>query len=94
MARRRARVDANHAAVVAALRLRGWYVHDCSRLGGGFPDLVVARRGRIALIEVKDGTQPPSRQALTPSEIKAWDAFDAAGVRVLVVRSVDEALAL
>ena len=92
--RRRARVDANHAAIVEALRASGWHVHDCSRLGGGFPDLLAAKHGRIELIEVKDGAKVPSKQLLTMAEIKVCDALDKAGVRVRVVTSVDQAVNL
>ena len=66
--RRRARTDSNHHGVIEALRAAGWTVHDTSRLGDGFCDLVAARHGRIELIEVKDGSKPLSRQQATPAE--------------------------
>lgn len=92
--RRRARTDANHASVVQALRSAGWTVVDTSRLGGGFPDLLAAKHGRIELIEVKDGRKRPSERALTMAEIKVCDALDKAGVRVRIVTSVEEAVSL
>jgi hypothetical protein len=92
--RRRARVDSNHSAIVEALRASGWHVHDCSRLGGGFPDLLAAKHGRIELIEVKDGAKVPSKQLLTPEESKVHQAFQRAGVPVVVVTSVDQAVNL
>jgi hypothetical protein len=49
------RIDGNHAEIRDHLRAVGWWVFDAHDLGRGFPDLVVARRGMIALVEVKDG---------------------------------------
>lgn len=95
--RRRAsahRRDDNHQAVVAALRAAGWYVLDTSQVGGGCPDLFVAKGGRLVPIELKDGAKVPSARLLTMAEIKVCDAFDRAGVRVRVVSSIEEALAL
>lgn len=48
------RVDANHAAVVAALRKIGCRVLDLSKVGGGCPDLLVRLGFRLRLIEVKN----------------------------------------
>lgn len=87
--RTRARVDANHAQVVQALRSCGWTVIDTSRLGGGFPDLVAARAGRIELIEVKDGKKPLSRQVCTRAELKMYDRLISAGVRIRYVNCLE-----
>ena len=38
----RRRADKNHSQITAALRKIGARVYDASRVGGGFPDLVVA----------------------------------------------------
>jgi len=92
--RRRARVDANHKAVTAALRDCGWHVHDTSRLGGGFPDMVIAKAGRLLMVEVKDGTKPPSAQALTEAEEDVRWHFYRKGVHVQVVTSIEQAVAL
>jgi Holliday junction resolvase-like predicted endonuclease len=92
--RRAARVDANHAEVVAVLRACGWYVLDTSRVGGGFVDCIAAKHGVVRFIEIKDGTKPLSAQALTKPEATLHGHFAAAGVPVRLVRSVAEALAL
>lgn len=49
-----ARVDANHSAIVAALRKAGFSVVSLARIGGGCPDLLVGRAGKNYLLEVKD----------------------------------------
>lgn len=66
--RRAHRVDANHGAIIDALRRVGALVADTSALGGGFPDLVVAFRGRLVLLEVKDGAKSPSERKFTVPE--------------------------
>lgn len=65
---RAARVDANHGAIVKALRAIGAAVADTSKVGNGFPDLVVSMRARNILLEVKDGSKPPSKRKLTPEQ--------------------------
>lgn len=88
---RAARTDANHAAIVKALRQIGASVFDASRVGGGFPDLVVGYRGRNFLLEVKDGKKSPSRRQLTEAQVKfvaEWRGHWA------YVQSVEDALEL
>lgn len=46
-------MDANHGLIRDALRHFGCYVVDTSHVGEGFPDLLVARNQRAALVEVK-----------------------------------------
>jgi len=88
--RRAAKTDANHAEIVQALRAIGCRVQDLSRVGGGVPDLLVGWRGRLALIEIKDGAKVPSARALTPDQVK-WHA-EWQGMPVAVVKSADEAI--
>lgn len=81
---RAAKVDLTHGEVRDALRLAGWLVADCARLGNGFPDLLAwHRRAGMHLIEVKseDGSAT-DRQA----------RFQAAGWPVVTLRSQSEAL--
>jgi hypothetical protein len=51
--RRAAKVDANHAAIVAALRRAGCSVQSLAGVGFGVPDLLVGVRGKMYLLEVK-----------------------------------------
>ena len=47
------RQDSNHASIVKDLRLLGYQVHEMKSVGGGFPDILVARNGKMALLEIK-----------------------------------------
>lgn len=89
--RRAAKVDANQAEIVAALRKVGATVQSLAATGSGVPDLLVGFRGNTFLIEVKDGRLPPSARELTPDQIE-WHV-EWRGGACTVVNSVDEALA-
>jgi len=86
--RRRAKRDANHGAIVAALRKCGWWVLDLSAQGGGCPDLLADRRGRTCFIEIKN---KDGRNRLEPHQ-REWHAQ--APWPVVVVHSVDDVKAL
>jgi hypothetical protein len=86
--RLRAKVDANHAEVVKALREIGAGVLDLSRVGKGCPDLLVTRSGKTCLVEVKDGSKPPSARLLTPAQREFWDTWKG---EILLVTSPKEA---
>ncbi len=62
------RTDDNHPEIVEALRKTGHSVVSLASLGGGIPDLLVGRNGINCLLEVKDGSKPPSQRKLTDSE--------------------------
>ena len=47
------KVDANHSIIVKTLRDLGCSVFDTSRVGGGFPDIVVGRNNKTILVEIK-----------------------------------------
>lgn len=83
------KVDANQAAITAALRRVGASVQPLHTVGQGCPDLLVGYRGVNSVLEVKDGTKPPSAQKLTPDEAN-WHARWRG--QVTIVRTVDEAL--
>lgn len=88
--RRAAKVDDNQPEIVAALRAAGYSVQSIAAVGKGCPDLLVGCRGKNLLMEVKDGSKPPSKRKLTPDE-QTWHA--AWRGQVCVVESVDDALA-
>jgi hypothetical protein len=91
MARYRAKIDANHTDVVNALRNVGAGVQSLAGVGDGCPDLLVAFRGAWHVLEVKDGSKPPSHRKLTPAEQMWLLRFDELAP-VFVVNSADEAL--
>ena len=86
-----ARTDANQEEIVKALRKLGARVQSLARMGEGVPDLLVGWRGRLLLLEVKDGSRKPSELKLTPAE-EEWHARWA-GLPVYVVESVEQAIA-
>lgn len=88
------RRDDNHAAVKQALEANGWYVADTSQVGKGFPDLVALKCGQVEFIEVKDGSKRPSERKLSPQEELMAMRFHAAGKRILVIETVDQAVSL
>ena len=86
----RARTDRNHKEIMRAFRDCFCEVEDTSRLGRGFPDLVVnTPGGRLLLVEVKDGEKPPSARELTPAEVKFQKRFES---HYRIVKSVDDVM--
>ena len=83
--RRRNNPDANQAAIVDALRTIGAVVF---LIGQPF-DLLVAFRGNLHLLEVKN---PDGLDKLSNSQKEDILRLNLVGVDVRVVRSVDEAL--
>lgn len=81
---RAAKVDANQAEIVKALRSVGVSVQSLATVGKGCPDLLAARGADTWVIEVKG-----PKGKLTPDQIeflKNWRGV------VHIVRTVDEAL--
>jgi len=87
--RQAARTDDNQNEIVQALRDVGASIAITSALGSGFVDIVAGYRGINYLIEIKDGSKPPSKRQLTPDEQEFHDLWRGA---VIVVRDIDEAL--
>ncbi len=63
---------------------------DTGDVGKGFPDLVVLFMDRVHLLEIKDGSLPPSKRKLTPDEKKFHQQWESSCVHV--VNNYDEAL--
>jgi hypothetical protein len=82
------RVDANHGQIRAELEARGWFVYSTAAIGGGFPDLLIARKGVQRLIEVKDGAKIPSARKLTTKEALFAFHMQQAGCPVIRVESI------
>lgn len=87
--RRAARIDDNHNEIVAALRQIGASVQSLASVGGGVPDVLVGYRERNIILEIKDGSKPPSRRRLTDAEAKWHSEWKG---QVATVNSVEEAI--
>lgn len=90
MTRRAARTDANQRRLVELLRACGVIVEVISDVGRGVPDLMCLYQGIIFLVEVKDGSQPPSRQSLTEAERAFHLAW--AGAPIYIINSDETAM--
>ena len=88
--RRAARRDDNEKEIVAALREAGAYVKVIN--DEGTFDLLCWYNGRTLLLEIKDGTKPPSARRLTDAEQKFHDEWP--GDNLHIINSVQEALDL
>lgn len=92
--RRRAAVDANQASIIAAMRQAGASVQPLHAVGKGCPDLLVGictnAGRRCYVVEIKDGSKPPSARKLTPAQVE-WHAAWRGGVHVIT--DVDQAVA-
>jgi hypothetical protein len=84
-----ARVDANQAQIVAAMRAVGAYVLHLHQLKNCC-DLLVGYRGRTHLMEIKDPAQPFSARQLTPGEAKFREEWR--GTPYHVVETADQAI--
>lgn len=87
--RRAARTDRNQADIVFALRGVGATVQPLHAVGQGCPDLLVGYQGQNHLLEVKDGTKPPSARKLTERQIEWRQAWRG---NCCVVKNEEEAL--
>ena len=87
--RRAAKIDANHGDIVEALRGIGCSVLSLAPLGKGAPDLLVGYWGRNTILEVKDGSKPPSKRKMTPDEEAFAEAWRG---QYAVVETVEQAI--
>ena len=88
---RAAKVDANQAEIVKALRAVGCSVQILSSVGKGCPDILIGYRGKNLLFELKDGRKPKSAQKLTDDQV-VWHSIWNGSVHV--VNSVEDALSI
>jgi hypothetical protein len=87
----RDRADANKTALVRLWESAGGLWYD-QRREAGF-DGVAVFRGRVLLVEVKDGSKPPSAQALTPNEQRQQARIEDQHVEYTIWRGVDDVVA-
>jgi hypothetical protein len=89
MRRTAAKTDRNQQEIVRAFRQIGATVQVLSSVGKGMPDVLVGYMGVNVLVEIKDGSLPPSKQKLTADQVK-WHANW--GGQVCVANSIDDAV--
>lgn len=88
------RKDANHGDVRDLLLKRGWSVLDLASHGVSVDFAIGKRsgsRGWACLLEVKDGSKPPSKRQLTEKEKDLRDNWEGP---YIVAESPQEAVAL
>jgi hypothetical protein len=67
------RKDRNHDEIAGAFVAHGATWADTYQLGDGFPDGIAGYMGLSVPVEIKDPTNPPSKQKLTDDEAQ-WHA--------------------
>ncbi len=81
-------VDKNQTEIILAFKQLGCSVLNCSRIGNGFPDLVVGYRNECYTVEVKNPKYTYGRRGLNENQKKFADSWR--GSPVLVVRTLDD----
>lgn len=89
---RAARTDANHEAVVKALREAGASVQSLASVGKGVPDLLVGFKSQTLLMEVKDSAKPASKRRLTEDQLRWHGSWR--GGPLAIVDSPESALSM
>jgi hypothetical protein len=84
-----ARKDANHNEIQRCFEKMGYSVKDVSQLPG-FCDLVIGKPNFTKLIEIKDGSKPPSKRVLTPAE---QDFHNYWNDEVAIIESIEDVVA-
>ena len=69
-----ARKDDNHSEISNAFERLGWSVLDIHQIPN-CADIIVGKWKRSIVIEIKDGSKPPSKQKLTQGEISFRDRW-------------------
>lgn len=85
------RTDHNHSDVLTMARQVGAEVLDLHALPGAL-DALVGFRGRLYLVEIKDGAKVKSKRKLTDAETATIARFRLIGCPVLVVETSDDLL--
>jgi hypothetical protein len=89
--RRACRKDANQDLFVDIWERLGFFVQDCSAVAQvipGFPDVLLARRGILRLVEIKHETD------VRPEQVIYHRKLEAHGIIVPICRTYADALAI
>ena len=82
--------DGNHDEISALFDALSWSVVDTHSLKN-FADLVVSKNGRTIVVEIKDGSLPPSKRRLTDGELAFRGSWQG---EYAVIESPDDVLNL
>ena len=88
-----AKVDKNHKQIVQTFRQMGAVVINTHQLKNAF-DCLVFFQCKIFAVEIKDGSQPPSKRRLSEGEAKCRTAIESTGNQYHIIESVDQAIEL
>ena len=98
--RRAAKVDANQAEIVAALRACGATVQPLHTVGAGCPDLLAGFRGVNYLLECKDCNASNADRKLRPAQVDwhgGWKGHvatvETVGAALAVIGAIDMPIA-
>lgn len=89
--KRVARIDKNQPEIVKTFREQGLTVAITSNAHDGFPDIVIGYGLITVLVEIKDGSKPPSQRKLTKDQVKFHSEFTGA---ITVIENVSQAIQL
>jgi len=89
--RRVAKVDANQPEIVAAFRKVGASVLHLHQVGSGCPDILIGYHGFNILVEIKDGSKPPSERRLTEDEEVFFDNWIG---KIYIIENITQVLNL
>ncbi len=82
------RTDDNQTDIVKRFREFGISVAVTSDVGSGYPDLTCGVLKNSFLVEVKDGDKEPSRQKLTPDQVKFHREWQG---NIKIISTIEEA---
>ena len=71
------RVDANQTELIHEAERLGAQVQRISDIGQGCPDLLGAKDGLWFVVEIKDGSKPPSKRRLNKKQVEWHNRFPA-----------------
>ena len=83
------KVDANQASIVKVFRQMGFSVQHLHTMASGCPDLMIGKAGINYLVEIKDGSKPPSKSKLNELQEKWFREWNG---QAIVIKSIDEAI--
>lgn len=88
------RKDSNHNEVVETFASFGFEFLDLSQFAAAGCDGIVLGRGKLAVVEIKDGSLPESRRRLTKNEQRRKVQCERQGIPYNVIENNEQAMNL